>query len=139
TNRGLLGGRREFEEKVARPLADGQRGVADALRKKIRPFVLRRLKKEVASELPPRSDRVHHVVLDARERAVYDAVRAATRTEITTLLQGGGSVLKALEALLRLRQAACHSALVPGQQAKSSSKRSEERRVGKEWRSGWEQ
>jgi len=122
TNRGLLGGRRDFDERVARPLADGQKGVAEGLRRKIRPFVLRRLKREVATELPPRSDSVLHVALDERERAVYDAVRAATRTEVTQILEGGGSVLKALEALLRLRQAACHSALVPGQQATHSSK-----------------
>ena len=47
---------------------------------------------------------------------------AATREEVVSLLNEGGSVLKALEALLRLRQAACHPALVPGQQASTSSK-----------------
>jgi SNF2 family DNA or RNA helicase len=63
-----------------------------------------------------------HVSLDERERSVYDAVMAATRKEVVALLNEGGSVLKALEALLRLRQAACHPALVPGQQAHTSSK-----------------
>jgi SNF2 family DNA or RNA helicase len=53
---------------------------------------------------------------------VYDAVRAATRADVLALLAGGGNVLAALEALLRLRQAACHPALVPGQEAASSSK-----------------
>jgi SNF2 family DNA or RNA helicase len=47
---------------------------------------------------------------------------AATRKEVVALLNEGGSVLKALEALLRLRQAACHPALVPGQHANNSSK-----------------
>jgi SNF2 family DNA or RNA helicase len=84
--------------------------------------VLRRLKKEVAPELPPRTDSVLHVSLDDRERSIYDAVFAATRAEVVTLLNEGGSVLKALEALLRLRQAACHPALVPGQQASTSTK-----------------
>jgi SNF2 family DNA or RNA helicase len=63
-----------------------------------------------------------HVELDERERAVYDAVRAATRADVVALLESGGGVMKALEALLRLRQAACHPALVPGQTAPSSSK-----------------
>ncbi len=122
TNPGLLGGRRHFEERVARPISEGNREATERLRKRIRPFVLRRLKRDVAPELPPRTENVMHVSLDERERAVYDAVMAATRTEVVALLNNGGSVLKALEALLRLRQAACHPALVPGQQAASSSK-----------------
>ncbi len=123
TNRGLLGGRRDFEERFARPVAEGRAGAAAELRKRIRPFVLRRLKRDVAPELPPRTESVLHVQLDERERSVYDAVYAATRAEVVSLLGSeGGSVLKALEALLRLRQAACHSALVPGQSAQSSSK-----------------
>ncbi|HZI14352.1 MAG TPA: DEAD/DEAH box helicase, partial [Myxococcus sp.] len=122
TNPGLLGGRRHFEEKVARPISDGRPEAAEGLRRRIRPFVLRRLKRDVAPELPPRIESVMHVQLDERERAVYDAVMAATRTEVVALLKEGGSVLKALEALLRLRQAACHPALVPGQRADTSSK-----------------
>jgi superfamily II DNA or RNA helicase len=122
-NPGLLRGRREFQELWAQPIADGRADSAQSLRRKIKPFVLRRLKRDVAPELPPRTESVMHVVLDDRERAIYDAVFAATRTEVVNLLQGGGSVLKALEALLRLRQAACHSALIPGQQkAQGSSK-----------------
>lgn len=122
TNPGLLGARRQFEEKVARPIMDGQKGAAEGLRRRIRPFVLRRLKREVAPELPPRTESVMHVTLDERERSVYDSVMAATRAEVVALLNEGGSVLKALEALLRLRQAACHAALVPGQRANTSSK-----------------
>jgi SNF2 family DNA or RNA helicase len=80
------------------------------------------LKKDVAPELPPRSESILKVELDERERDVYQTVFAATRAEVVSVLEKGGGVLKALEALLRLRQAACHSALVPGQQARSSSK-----------------
>ncbi|MFP2903468.1 DEAD/DEAH box helicase, partial [Pyxidicoccus sp. 3LFB2] len=122
TNPGLLGGRKQFEERWSRPVSDNQKGAAEKLRARIRPFVLRRLKRDVAPELPPRTDSVRHVTLSERERAVYDSVYAATREEVVSQLEQGGSVLKALEALLRLRQAACHPALVPGQQAKTSSK-----------------
>jgi len=121
-NPGLLGGRRQFDDRVARPIADGQTAVAEQLRRRLRPFILRRLKRDVAPELPPRTESVMHVSLDERERSVYDAVMAATRKEVVALLNEGGSVIKALEALLRLRQAACHPALVPGQQANTSSK-----------------
>jgi SNF2 family DNA or RNA helicase len=121
-NPGLLGGRRQFNEKVAQPISEGRTEAAEGLRRRIRPFILRRLKRDVAPELPPRTESVMHVSLDERERSVYDAVMAATRKEVVALLNEGGSVLKALEALLRLRQAACHPALVPGQHANTSSK-----------------
>ncbi len=121
-NPGLLRGRREFDQLWAQPIVEGRADAAQSLRRKIKPFVLRRLKREVAPELPPRTDSVMHVILDDRERAIYDAVFAATRTEVVSLLEAGGSVLKALEALLRLRQAACHPGLIPGQRAIGSSK-----------------
>ena len=121
-NRGLLGGRRAFEERWAQGIADAKPGAAQALRARIKPFVLRRLKRDVAPGLPPRTKAVLNVELDQRERDVYQAVFAATRNDVVGLLKDGGNVLKALEALLRLRQAACHVALLPGQQAKSSSK-----------------
>jgi SNF2 family DNA or RNA helicase len=67
---------------------------------------------------------VLHVELDETERSIYDAVRVATKKDVAAKLAqgGGGSVLVALEALLRLRQAACHPELVPGQHATTSSK-----------------
>ncbi len=121
-NRGLLGGRRDFRERSTRPILEGDAEAIARLRERIRPFVLRRLKREVAPELPPRSEVVLHCVLDEKERQVYDAIQAATREEVVQQLATGGSVIGALEALLRLRQAACHSGLVPGQHADSSSK-----------------
>ncbi len=122
TNRGLLGGRGAFDERFARPIAAGDPGSAERLRRKIRPFVLRRLKKEVAPELPPRIEAILYCELEEQERNVYEAVRAATRKEVVSRLAEGGNVLAALEALLRLRQAACHASLVPGQFAATSAK-----------------
>ena len=133
TNRGLLGGRSDFAERYARPIAEGRPGAAAALRQRVRPFLLRRLKQDVAPELPPRTDAVLRVELGDSERAVYDAVRAATRKDVLALLggddaegkhrgRGSGMMMAALEALLRLRQAACHPALVPGQSGPTSSK-----------------
>jgi superfamily II DNA or RNA helicase len=123
-NPGLLGGVSHFQQQYASPIAGGDPGAAARLRAKIRPFVLRRTKSEVLRELPSRTDTVLHVELDEAERSVYDAVRVATRKSVAEKLSqpGGGGVLAALEALLRLRQAACHPGLVPGQQAETSSK-----------------
>jgi superfamily II DNA or RNA helicase len=121
-NPGLLGGRSAFQERYVLPITNGRSDAGERLRAKIRPFVLRRMKREVVPELPPRTDSVVHVELDEAERAVYDAVRAATRKDVVERLAKGQGALVVLEALLRLRQAACHSALVPGQEAASSSK-----------------
>jgi superfamily II DNA or RNA helicase len=122
TNPALLGDRAAFRDRYARPIEQGDAAVAAELRQRIRPFVLRRLKREVAPELPPRTEAVLRCELRAEERAVYDAIRAATRADVVERLRAGGSVIEALEALLRLRQAACHPALVPGQRATGSSK-----------------
>ena len=121
-NRGLLGGRKDFQERYGRPIAEGEPGAAARLQERIRPFILRRLKRDVAPELPPRTDVVLRCTLSPNERGVYDAIRAATMAEVVERLQAGGSVMQALEALLRLRQAACHTGLVPGQEARTSAK-----------------
>jgi len=121
-NRGLLGSRSDFRRNFADPIAAGSPPVAAELRRRIRPFVLRRRKSEVARELPPRTEVVLRCQLDKREREVYNALRAATLSEVAEELAKGKGVLKALEALLRLRQASCHRGLIPGQEAASSSK-----------------
>lgn len=121
-NRGLLGGRKGFQSRYADPIAQGDSDCAETLRKRLRPFILRRLKIDVAPELPPRSEVVLHCELSEDERNVYDAIRASEVAQVVESLRGGGNVMAALEALLRLRQAACHSALVPGQVAAHSTK-----------------
>ncbi|HVJ92426.1 MAG TPA: DEAD/DEAH box helicase, partial [Labilithrix sp.] len=121
-NPGLLGGRTSFHDRYVTPIASGDASAAERLRAKIRPVVLRRMKREVLPELPPRTDSVLHVELEESERIVYDTVRAAARKEVAKKLAEGANVLAALEALLRLRQAACHPALVPGQKGETSSK-----------------
>ena len=121
-NPGLLGGLSDFRSRYATPIGLGDARVAARLRDKIRPFLLRRKKSEVAPELPPRTDHLLYVELDEKERVLYDAVRAATKSELVSRLGEGLSVLEALEALLRLRQAACHSGLLPGHEAETSSK-----------------
>jgi len=121
-NPGLLGGREEFWRQYAEPIGAGEPAAAARLRERLRPFLLRRLKRDVAAELPPRTEMTLRCELGPAEREVYDAVRAATLDEVARRLAAQGGVLAALEALLRLRQAACHAALVPGQAAAHSSK-----------------
>jgi superfamily II DNA or RNA helicase len=124
-NPGLLGSRRDFERRYARPISNGDEQAAARLNARLRPFVLRRTKSQVAPELPERTEVVRRCVLSDEEREIYEGLRAATRNEVVRQLDGGASALGALEALLRLRQAACHPALLPGErwvEASTSSK-----------------
>lgn len=126
-NPGLLGGRKDFLTRYAKPLESGQAGPsgltrAHELQRKLKPFVLRRRKSEVATELPPRTELVLRCTLDPAERTVYDSLRLAAHADLVALLARGANTFEALELLLRLRQAACHLALVPGQTATRSSK-----------------
>ncbi len=89
TNPGLLGRLEAFLERYARPIAAGEPGSAARLRAHIRPFVLRRLKRDVAPELPPRTEVTLFCTLAPEERAVYDAILAATRDEVVARLRAG--------------------------------------------------
>ncbi len=121
-NRGLLGNRQAFKKRFEEPISAGDEAAGERLRRLVGPFVLRRHKRDVLPDLPALTESVLYCELDDNERALYDAVRASTQKEIVTQLREGLSVLAALEALLRLRQASCHRALVPGQSATTSAK-----------------
>lgn len=121
-NPGLLGSRKDFRERWAKPIEDGDGEAAGRLRKIIRPFLLRRLKSQVAKDLPPRIEKILYSELWPEERRLYEAIYAATRKEVIAKLEAGGSVFEALEALLRMRQACCHPGLIPSQDAANSSK-----------------
>jgi SNF2 family DNA or RNA helicase len=118
---GLLGTASTFRERFAGPIESGDAPARQALRRRVRPYVLRRLKKEVATDLPPLTEIVERCTLSAEQRRVYDTVRQAMRREVMDLLavQTGrqGASLQILEALLRMRQAACDPSLLPGRLA----------------------
>ena len=71
-----------IERRYADPISKGDPALTARLRRRIRPFVLRRLKREVAPELPPRTDAVLFCRLEDDERRVYDAVKIATREDV---------------------------------------------------------
>ena len=95
----------------------------------LRPFILRRTKEQVASDLPPRTEQTLYCELERPQRTLYDELRAHYRR---TLLKGtqtdgfGRAKLQVLEALLRLRQAACHPGLIdraPDERASAQARR----------------
>ena len=81
----------------------------------LRPFILRRTKQEVARELPARTEQTLLCELSKPERALYERLRQHYRASVLARVARDGVTgarMHILEALLRLRQAACHPALV---------------------------
>jgi len=81
----------------------------------VRPFILRRTKAQVAPELPQRNELTLRCELQGAQRELYEELRDHYRASLLTRIQREGmqkSKMHVLEALLRLRQAACHAALV---------------------------
>ncbi len=119
---GFLGRREAFAERVAHALGGPDQHQALAwLRRRVRPFVLRRLKREVAPELPARTEMIVRCELGEEERNIYEAVRLSGLEQVRAAI-GAKRSLGVLEALLRLRQAACHPGLLPGRDDTDSSK-----------------
>ena len=121
-NPGLLGARKHFNKNYSRPISAGDEKASTVLHTKLKPFILRRLKSEVATELPKRTTVVLYNELSEEEKHLYKSIHAATKAEVLEKLNLGGGVMQALELLLRLRQTVCHPALIPGQTAKTSAK-----------------
>lgn len=92
----------------------------------LRPLMLRRTKAEVAPDLPARLEETWICELKGEERALYDKLRFRFRAELLQTESVGGvatSGTRVLEALLRLRQAACHPGLLdPARRHERSAK-----------------
>lgn len=110
---GLLGPREAFEARFARPIVGGTGADVQArLGRIVRPFLLRRTKAEVATELPPREEIEIPITLTEPERAIYEGLRRAGLGELEGVDEETASAIQILAVLTRLRQTACHAGLV---------------------------
>jgi Superfamily II DNA/RNA helicases, SNF2 family len=94
------------------------------LAKALRPFVLRRTKTQVVKELPQKTEQTIYCELDATQRKLYDELRDHYRQSLLGRIEQEGmakSKMHILEALLRLRQAACHPGLIDKKRRGQSS------------------
>jgi superfamily II DNA or RNA helicase len=92
--------------------------------KGMRPFILRRTKAQVLEDLPPKTEQVLLTTLRPRQRELYDQLRAAYQASLLEKVEKEGvgrSAIQVLEALLRLRQVACHPGLVKPEWADAGS------------------
>jgi len=123
-NPGLLGSGRVLD---ARRLAGGtdSPGHMARLAAGLRPFFLRRTKEHVTPELPSRTEETLYCELEGEQQRTYEQLRQHYRTTLLRKIDRDGLIksrFEILEALLRLRQAACHTGLLPGRVAGHSAK-----------------
>lgn len=120
---GLLGTEQHFQQVYRKPIekhADAER--AHALKLKIAPFMLRRTKSQVATELPEKTEMIQLLELESDQRNLYESIRLVMETKVRELFLRKGvaaSQIEFLDALLKLRQACCDARLVPIEQAQS--------------------
>ncbi len=114
---GLLGNASDFRTRFRLPIERlGNRERLDSLRRRIGPFILRRMKHEVATDLPPKTQMVRAVEIEGEQRDLYEGIRLAAHAAVRTIVKKKGfaaSTVDILGALMKLRQVCCDPRLVP--------------------------
>jgi superfamily II DNA or RNA helicase len=122
-NPGMLGAANAFKVaggSMRNPDEETRRLLGQALR----PFILRRTKEQVARELPSKTEQTVYCELEPEQRKLYDDLRRHYRDSLLRRIETAGlakSKIQVLEALLRLRQAACHPGLLDSKRSSDSS------------------
>lgn len=111
---GLLSSYDRFLEKYIRNPSQKKSESIELLRKKVSPFILRRMKKDVLEELPPVSEIVYHCHLSEVQRELYHSYAESAREELSQLVKKEGFdkvQIHVLATLTRLKQICCHPAI----------------------------
>lgn len=113
---GLLGDNKQFRRFFRTPIEKhGNAATSDRLSRRIRPFLLRRTKQQVATELPPKTEIIQTVALEGKQRELYETVRLAVHQRVREEIERQGlarSQIIVLDALLKLRQVCCDPRLM---------------------------
>lgn len=124
-NPGMLGSVAAFQQLVDGKKSDIPPQTVEMLGKAVSPFILRRKKKEVATDLPEKTEITLYCDLEDKHRKAYENLRDDIRKQLLGLVEDQGvnkSKMQILESLLRLRQCACHPALIDKKSNVESSK-----------------
>jgi len=110
---GYLGPRRAFMERFEKPMRKGgDPALARRLARRLKPVVMRRLKSEVAKDLPEHIEQVRYCDLTSKQSGIYRQLLQESRSQVDAA-EDGKKRMVALTALLRLRQACCDLRLLP--------------------------
>jgi SNF2 family DNA or RNA helicase len=111
---GLLSTYERFMEKYIRYTPQENENPMEDLRRRVFPFILRRMKKDVLHDLPPLSEIVYHCNLSEVQRELYHAYANSAREELSALVAKEGFErvqIHVLATLTRLKQICCHPAI----------------------------
>jgi SNF2 family DNA or RNA helicase len=117
---GFLSSYDRFVEKYVRVSGNEQTKNLEFLRKKVSPFILRRMKSDVLDDLPPVSEIVYHCQLSEVQQQLYRSYAESARDELVKLVQRDGFdrvQIHVLATLTRLKQICCHPAIFAKEKA----------------------
>ncbi|HKZ00557.1 MAG TPA: DEAD/DEAH box helicase, partial [Rhabdochlamydiaceae bacterium] len=119
---GFLGTFDRFVEKYVRVSGKELTKNIEYLRKKVAPFILRRMKSDVLDDLPPISENVYHCQLSDVQQELYRSYAESARDELVKLVERDGFdrvQIHVLATLTRLKQICCHPAIFAKEKAES--------------------
>jgi len=115
---GYLYDAKQFMKVFRKPIEkEGDIARQEALNLRIRPFMLRRAKEEVAKELPAKTEIIRSTDLNDKQRELYESVRLAMQKKVRAAVETLGvdkSQIIVLDALLKMRQVCCDPRLLKG-------------------------
>lgn len=117
---GFLSSYDRFIEKYIRVSGDVQTANIEYLKKKVSPFILRRMKSDVLSDLPPISELLYHCQLTSVQEELYKSYAESARNELVKLVEKEGFEkvqIHVLATLTRLKQICCHPAIFAKEKA----------------------
>ena len=125
-NPGLLGIQQYFQNEFVTPIEKKKdEDKARKLQALIKPFVLRRTKEQVATELPPKTENLFYCQMSEEQAAVYEKVKSEYRNELLKSLEDGTyakTQIQVLQGLIKLRQIANHPSMIDSEYEGDSGK-----------------
>lgn len=120
----FLGSNKDFKRQFITPIENGDLNVQDKLKQKISPFILRRLKGEVLTELPAKTEKVIHIKMQADQQKLYDSYAMELKNFLnkTSEDEMRTKQIEVLAMITKLRQIACNPILQNEQYKGSNSK-----------------
>ncbi|MBU2893783.1 DEAD/DEAH box helicase [Colwellia sp. D2M02] len=113
---GFLGGQRQFSKLFRTPIEKhGDQERKQLLNQRIKPFILRRTKDKIATELPPKTEIIQTLRIEGQQAELYESVRLAMDSRLKDIIADKGlkrSQIEVLDALLKLRQVCNHPKLL---------------------------
>ncbi len=112
---GFLGSQNAFQKAFVKPIKDGDEESMDYLRNRVRPFILRRTKNDVAKDLPPKVENIYYAALENEQKELYASLAKKLKDQVLQKVEEKGiaqSQMSILDALLKLRQICCHPRLL---------------------------